>query len=68
MNEDRLTGTRTEWGVMFQDGSVRYDFNGRTARQRATEAVEDLRAMYPGDNIRLVSRRVYVTPWREVAE
>lgn len=58
---------RTEWGVMFHDGSVRRGFNGRTARVRATLEAQRLAELYAPDNIRLVSRPVFVGEWVEQA-
>lgn len=45
------------YGIRFHDGSVSDTFNGSTQRQRATEALAELRKKYPTDNIRLVRRR-----------
>lgn len=54
---------RREWGVMFADGSVRTGFNGRTAERRARVTAAQLRFDYYPDNIRAVSRPVYVGEW-----
>lgn len=60
-----LKEIRTEWGVMFNDGSVLLEYNGRTAQRRAAAAAEKIAARYYPDNIRLVSRPVYAGEWVE---
>ncbi|GAB3080977.1 hypothetical protein GCM10027053_51860 [Intrasporangium mesophilum] len=63
---DELREGRPEWGVMFHDGSVHHSFNGRTAHRRAADMAERLARELAPDNIRLVTRRTFVTDWREV--
>lgn len=59
-----LNVTRSEYGVMFRDGSVRHAWNGRTAQRNAEREAEHLREVYTPDEFHVVSRRVYVEPWR----
>lgn len=56
---------RTEYGVMFNDGSIRTGYNGKTARLRAALDAKQLRRQLAPDNIRLVSRPVYAGDWTE---
>lgn len=45
-----------DWGVMFNDGSVRHPWNGPTQRKRAEEEAERLAEEYKPDNITLAVR------------
>ena len=53
------------WGVMFEDGSVRHPWNGRTQRARAEEEVRRLRHAYYPDRFRLVWRESRHEPWQQ---
>jgi hypothetical protein len=54
------------WGVMFNDGSVRSRWNGRTQLHRALIALEELKADYPTDNITLCYRRGPGHQWTRI--
>lgn len=51
------------WGLMFQDGSVRCHWSGRTQEQRAREERERLSILYPGDEYVVVHRKSHDHPW-----
>jgi hypothetical protein len=47
-----------QYGIRFDDGSVRHPFNGRMQRQRAIAEAARLAALYHPDNITPVRRRI----------
>lgn len=53
------------YGVMFNDGSVLDRWNGRTQRERASEAAERWAREFAPDNI-TVARRRHGEPWTRV--
>lgn len=57
-----------QWGVMFNDGSVRHPWNGRTQRQRAEEEARRLRVEYAPDNITVAWRPSRDATWTRVPE
>jgi hypothetical protein len=54
----------TEWGVMFNDGSVMHPWNGRTQRERAEEEAARHHREYPNDTITVVCRSSGSDEWR----
>lgn len=55
-----------QYGVRFNDGSIRDSWNGRTQRERAIAELVRLRAEYPRDDMALVRRAGRAAPWMVV--